>query len=206
MALWDTSKGGGAGLLGSATETGGRNLRALVLIESVLKQAGLGPKEVESIAVGLGPGSYTGIRGAISVAQGWELAHQTKLVGISSVECLAAQAAREKMAGRVAILVDAQRNEFYLAIYEMLAGGARIVEPLRLVTFAEAKASIAGCGAWLGPEVDQYFPGGQAMFPRAEMLAELASSNAQFTPGEKLTPMYLRETSFVKAPPSRIIE
>ncbi len=110
------------------------------------------------------------------------------------------------MAGRVAILVDAQRNEFYLAIYEMLAGSARIVEPLRLVTFAEAKASIAGCATWLGPEVDQYFPGGQVMFPRAEMLAELASSNAQFTPGEKLTPIYLRETSFVKAPPSRIIE
>ena len=59
------------------------------------------------IAVGLGPGSYTGIRAAIAVAQGWQLARGIKLLGINSVECLAAQAQAGKIFGRVNVVIDA---------------------------------------------------------------------------------------------------
>ena len=75
------------------------------------------------IAVGLGPGSYTGIRVAISMAQGWQLARGVKLLGVSSAECLAAQAQAEKIFGRVNVVIDAQRNEFYLATYEISPRG-----------------------------------------------------------------------------------
>jgi len=64
------------------------------------------------LAVGLGPGSYTGIRVALSIAQGWQLAGGVKLLGLSSVECVAAQAQAEKISGRVNVLIDAQRNDF----------------------------------------------------------------------------------------------
>ena len=49
------------------------------------------------------------------MAQGWQLARGVKLLGVSSAECLAAQAQAEKIFGRVNVVIDAQRNEFYLA-------------------------------------------------------------------------------------------
>src|SRR5438093_12137718 len=104
---------------GRARETGTRERRALGLVESALREAGLEREQVECLAVGLGPGSYSGIRSAIALAQGWQLARGTKLIGISSVEGLAAQAQRERIFGRVNIVIDAQRNEFYLASYEI---------------------------------------------------------------------------------------
>ena len=78
---------------------GGRNRRtartnAFGMIEKVLAEAKIEREQIEVIAVGLGPGSYTGIRAAISVAQGWQLATRRKLLGVSSAECLAAQARR----------------------------------------------------------------------------------------------------------------
>ena len=88
----------------------------------MLREAGLEREQIEVIAVGLGPGSYTGIRVAISIAQGWQLARGVKLLGVSSAECLAAQAQAEKIFGRVNVVIDAQRNEFYLAAYEISSG------------------------------------------------------------------------------------
>ena len=61
----------------------------------------------------------------------------SNLIGVSSVECLAAQAEMEKISGPVNIVIDAQRNEFYLARYESWPGARRLVEPLRLAALAE---------------------------------------------------------------------
>ncbi|HXE43306.1 MAG TPA: tRNA (adenosine(37)-N6)-threonylcarbamoyltransferase complex dimerization subunit type 1 TsaB, partial [Candidatus Baltobacteraceae bacterium] len=69
-----------------AVETGGRSTAAFAMIEKVLADAKIEREEIETIAVGLGPGSYTGIRAAIAIAQGWQLAREIKLIGISSVE------------------------------------------------------------------------------------------------------------------------
>jgi hypothetical protein len=49
------------------------------------------------------------------------------------------------------------------------------------------------------------FPGSRLVFPRAATLASLASERKDFIPGEKMEPIYLRETKFVKAPPPRKI-
>ena len=93
--------------LAEAVETGGyRVTNAFGLIQKVLATANISRAEIEVIAVGLGPGSYTGIRAAIAVAQGWQLARAVKLLGVSSADCLAAQAQAEKIFGRVPKLLS----------------------------------------------------------------------------------------------------
>jgi hypothetical protein len=57
----------------------------------------------------------------------------------------------------------------------------------------------------VGPEVGHWFPQGRTVFPRAATLAKLALDRADFVAGENMEPIYLRKTSFVKAPPPRIL-
>jgi tRNA threonylcarbamoyladenosine biosynthesis protein TsaB len=193
----------GGNVLAEAVETGGRNTAAFGMVEKVLAEAKIGREEIDTIAVGLGPGSYTGIRAAISVAQGWQLARKIKLLGIGSVEAIAAQAQAEKIFGRVNVAVDAQRNEFYLAAFEISADGWREIEPLKILSLAEVR-SRAGAGEILtGPEVAKWFPNGRPIFPRAAVLAQLAASRDDFLAGEKLEPVYLREANFVRSPVRR---
>jgi tRNA threonylcarbamoyladenosine biosynthesis protein TsaB len=193
----------GGALLGHAAETGGR--RVIGLVEQALQQAGWEREEVETIAVGLGPGSYTGIRGAIAFAQGWQLGLAVNLIGISSVECLAARAELEEIFGAVNIVIDAQRNEFYLARYEIGAGARRVVEPLRLAALSEIEKRDAAGEKIVGPDIVSWFPRAINLYPDAAALGGLASGRTDFVTGDKLEPIYLRETAFKKAPPLRIL-
>jgi tRNA threonylcarbamoyl adenosine modification protein YeaZ len=188
-----------------AVESGGRNTAAFGMIEKVLAEMKIVREEIDVIAVGLGPGSYTGIRAAIALAQGWQLARGVKLLGVSGVECLAAQAQAEKILGRVTVAIDAQRNEFYLATYEISAGGRKEIEPLKILPVAEIQSRSDAAGILIGPEVTKWFPNGRTIFPRAATVAKLAVGRNDFVAGEKLEPVYLRATNFVKAPPHRWI-
>jgi len=192
--------------LGEAIETGARSTNALGLVEDALRQAQLDLAQIECLVVGLGPGSYNGMRLAIALAQGWQLARPVKLLGISSAECLAAQAQAEGIVGRVEIVIDAQRNEFYLAAYDVGPHTRQEIEPLRLATLAEVQARHQAGALLIGPEVTKWCPGGRVLFPRAATLGQLARGRTDFVAGERLEPIYLRETRFVKAPPHRIIE
>jgi tRNA threonylcarbamoyl adenosine modification protein YeaZ len=191
--------------LGEAIETRSRSTNALGLVEDALRQAQLDRAQIECLAIGLGPGSYNGMRLAIALAQGWQLARPVKLLGISSAECLAAQAQAEGIFGRVQIVIDAQRNELYLARYELGPQARREIEPLRLATLAEAQSRQQPGATFVGPEVTKWFPAGRVLFPRAATLGQLARDRTDFVAGERMEPIYLRETRFVKAPPPRII-
>lgn len=196
------------GVICEAIETGGQGTRAFSMIEKVLAEAKIEREQIEVLAIGLGPGSYTGIRVALSLAQGWQLASRPggmKLLGISSVECVAAQAQAEKISGRVNVVIDAQRNEFYLAAYEISADGWRETGPLRILTRVEVESRAGAKEILIGPEVTRWFPNGRMVFPHAAMLGHLALNRNDFAAGDKLEPIYLRETNFVKAPPSRQI-
>jgi tRNA threonylcarbamoyladenosine biosynthesis protein TsaB len=184
---------------GEAIETGGRNTAAFGMIESVLAQAKIEREDIEAIAVGLGPGSYTGIRAAIALAQGWQLAREIKTTGISSVAAMAALAREEKILGRVSIIVNAQREEFYLATWEITETGQKEIEPLKILPLAEVQLRAAKGDILIGPEAAK-FSSGRTLFPHAKAIARLAMSPGDFLPGEKLEPIYLRETNFVKAP------
>jgi tRNA threonylcarbamoyladenosine biosynthesis protein TsaB len=194
---------GVASVAGEVVETGGGGTRALGMIDEALRAAGLEREEVDALAVGLGPGSYTGIRVALALAQGWQLASPpggVKLLGLSSAQGVAAQAQAEKIFGRVTVVIDAQRNEFYLAAYAISAEGWREVEPLRIAPQAEIAARASANEILVGPEVTRWFPKGRLVFPRAATLGRLALARNDFTAGDKLEPIYLRETNFVKAP------
>ncbi len=191
-----------------AVETGAGGTRAFGMIEDALREAGLEREQIDVMVVGLGPGSYTGIRVALSVAQGWQLASRhggMKLLGVSSAECVAAQAQAEKISGRVNVVIDAQRGEFYLAAYEISTAGRKEIEPLRILTRAEVESRTGSKEILVGPEVTRWFPNGRMVFPRAAMLGQLALNRSDFVAGDKLEPIYLRETNFAKAPPSRRI-
>lgn len=192
-------------VLGRAEETGGRTARAFALIERALTEADMEREEIECIAVGLGPGSYAGIRSSISLAQGWQLARGIRLLGLNTVECMAAQAQSAGIIGRVNILIDAQRNEFYFAAYEISPGNHTVVEALRLLTLDETREHCSTGENLIWPGLKERFPNGRVLLPDAGTLGLLAESRKDFTSGDKLEPVYLRDTSFVKAPPARII-
>ena len=89
--------------------------------------------------------------------------------------------------------------------YKKADSQATVVEPLHLAALAEVQRHEAA-GEWIvGPEVSRWFPRGKILFPQATTLALLASGRNDFVPGEKLEPIYLRETTFIKAPPLRVI-
>jgi hypothetical protein len=57
----------------------------------------------------------------------------------------------------------------------------------------------------LWPDLQPRLPQGRVLLPDATMLGLLAEKETRTTPGFELTPIYLREVSFVKAPPPRVI-
>lgn len=191
---------------GEASAASQRNsMQPFALVEEALRRAGCEREQVECIAVGLGPGSYTGIRAAISLAQGWQLARGVRLLGVSTAEAVAAGAAGEGLAGAVGVVIDAQRGEFYLAEYELSGGSLSLTGALRLASAAQVQACADSGATLIGPEVTKWFPAGRLAFPSATVIARQAATRSDFLPGEKLEPIYLRETTFVKAPPSREI-
>ena len=189
--------------MAEAIEAGAGGTNAFSLIEKVLAGAGLAREQIEVIAVGLGPGSYTGIRVALSMAQGWQLARGVKLLGISSAECLAAQAQAENIFGCVNVVMDAQRNECYQASYAISARGWQEIRPLRIVSPAEMQSQADSSEIWVGPEATRWLPRGKILFPSAAILGRLALGRNDYVSGDKLAPIYLRETNFTKANASR---
>jgi len=185
-------------VLAEAAETGGyRVTNAFTLIEQVLAQAHIAREAIEVIAVGLGPGSYTGIRAAIALAQGWQLATGVKVLGVSSVDSLASAAQILKIFGRVHGVIDAQRGEYYLATWEISATECIILAPLKIVPADEITTRQSAGECCIGPEMPA------PLFPSASAVARLAGGRNDFVAGEMLEPIYLRETAFVKAPPAR---
>lgn len=180
---------------------GGRRTAAFRMIETVLAEAKVEREQVEMIAVGLGPGSYTGVRAAIAIAQGWALARPVRLTGVSSALALAAQAQAEKILGRVNVVIDAQRGEIYLAGYQVSEARFDEVQPLAIISPTITRQDNGE--VFVGPEVTKWFGSGNVVVPMASTVASLAARRPDAT--GKFEPIYLRETAFVKAPPSRII-
>ena len=181
-------------VLATAAETGARATNAFALIKQVLAEAEVAREEIDVLAVGLGPGSYTGIRVAVAVAQGWQLARAVKLIGVDAITTLAAQAQEQEIFGRVHIVIDAQRGESYLATWEISPATRREIRPLKIVPAAELQ-NLAG-ERFIGPDAPP--PGGKIIYPAAAMVARLAHERTGYVAGEQLLPVYLRESTFVK--------
>ena len=182
-------------LLGSAAEHSPRGSTGMVLVDQVVRNARLSPSEIDLIAIGLGPGSYTGIRSAIAIGQSWQLARDTRLLGISSVDLLAGEAQQREIFGVITIIIDAQRNELYAARFDISESEIRLATSLSLVS----TSALDRTGKIVGPSASRLIPGAMDLYPTAATLARIAATRSDYLPGEKLEPIYLRQTTFVKA-------
>jgi tRNA threonylcarbamoyladenosine biosynthesis protein TsaB len=142
----------------------GHATRLLAMAGELLATAGIGWPSVERIAVGLGPGSFTGLRVGIATARGLAQSLAADLVGVSSSRALAKAALEtdpgERDAprdGRVLAVIDARRGEVFAAAYRANVRGSgvelvppRAIAPGQLATvIALAEEHGAGTGRWL---------------------------------------------------------
>lgn len=100
----------------SAGERPGHSTRLLALAAELLERAGVDWSEVDRIAVGVGPGTFTGLRVGLASAHGLALSCGAELVGVSSLRALALGGAREQP--RVLAAIDARRGELFVAGYQ----------------------------------------------------------------------------------------
>ena len=181
-------------------ETDDVKIPPLTLIDEALKIANLDRAAIETIALGTGPGSYTGIRSAIATAQGWQLARNINLLAISSAEVLAATAAANGQRGETQFLINAQRHEYYHTTWNLTEEDQTETTPLHIIGVVAACEFEA-----FGPDAAG-FPYCQPLFPDAAILAQLAADRTDFQPGETIEPIYLRPIEFTKAPPPRQLD
>jgi tRNA threonylcarbamoyladenosine biosynthesis protein TsaB len=100
--------------------------RLLALVEEALDGAGASWESIERIAVGLGPGGFTGLRHGIATARALAQARGLPLAGVSSLRALAA-GAEPGAAGRLVLaVIDARRGEVFAAAWD---GGEPVLEP-----------------------------------------------------------------------------
>jgi len=109
-------------------DASGRTADLLVAIDAVCKRAGIAPMELDAVAIGAGPGSFTGLRIGMATAKGIAFAAGKPLWAVSSLAALAFDA---RTPGFVVAVLDARRGEVYAACYAdgVLVGEERVLAP-----------------------------------------------------------------------------
>jgi tRNA threonylcarbamoyl adenosine modification protein YeaZ len=198
----------GSAVLASQTEVTARRHGELLaaMIDRVLAAAGAGRADLEAVAVGTGPGPYTGLRAGLVTARVLASALNLPLAGVCTLDVIA-RAAAEAAAGREFIVAtDARRKEVYWARYT--PDGRRIEGPAVTVPADVAgdgaAGPVAGEGAALYPELAACpIP---PRYPDAARLAEIAAERlAAHVRPEPAEPLYLRRPDAREpGPPKRV--
>jgi tRNA threonylcarbamoyladenosine biosynthesis protein TsaB len=157
-------------------------------VDALLRQAGLEPEELDRLAVGTGPGSFTGVRIGLATARALGFALDLPAAGVSTLDALAAGAP-----GAVPV-IDAKRGE----IFALLNGDPGCLKPDELDLpsgtlcvgdgAVRYRSILEKQGAVIPPdESDQHVP-------RARFHAVLARD---FGPAEAIEPLYVRAPDFL---------
>lgn len=167
----------GGRIVASVTEpmAKGQAERLMPMLAEVLAGAGVGWADLDAVAVGIGPGNFTGVRISVAAARGIALAAGIPAIGVSTLEALAEGAPRP-----VTAVADARRGAFYVQGFG----------PDRAPALVEALPE----GPWVG-EVAGAIP---PTLPLAEAIARIAVTRLD-RPQPRPAPLYLRPAD--AAPP-----
>ena len=181
----------------------GHAQRLLPMVDEVLTAAQLKRQDIQGLAYGRGPGSFTGIRIAASVMQGIALALNLPVAGISSLQAVAQQVFDQTNADRVMAVMDAHMGEVFWGEFERdgdlccLTGAEHVGAPdVFLAELNGFSGPFAGDGLTLAAlsHIDQSF---NAVFPRADVMLRLAArvwNDGGFGTIEQHQPVYLRDS------------
>jgi tRNA threonylcarbamoyl adenosine modification protein YeaZ len=181
-----------AGLTTVSTRRHGELLAAM--IEQVLAAGGAARGDLAAIAVGTGPGPYTGLRAGLVTARVLASALGVPAVGVCTLDVIARAAAPAAAGHEFIVAADARRKEVYWARYAPAAerlGEPAVGRPAELAAQIPACCPVAGEGPELYPVL-----GGKPIPPRypdAGQLAEIAAERlARGAPAGPPEPLYLR--------------
>lgn len=185
----------------------------LPMVESLLAEAGLALRGLDALAFGRGPGSFTGVRLAASVAQGLAYGAGLGVVPVSTLRAVALQAFAHPegaAADHVLVCNDARMQETYWCAYRRGADG--LPEPLReeAVGAPESVVLPVQGGRWVGagrgfrayPRLADLLPGGVPpaalvdLLPQAAAIVALAQPEVaagRLLPAAEALPVYLRD-------------
>jgi tRNA threonylcarbamoyl adenosine modification protein YeaZ len=159
----------------------GQAERLLPMLEEVLAEGGLGWNDLKALAVGTGPGNFTGVRIAVAAARGLALGLGIPAVGVTRLEALAHGLPRP-----VTVIEDAKRGEVYVQLFTANGAG-----PAHLATRIVAATPVTGTSA-----------GAEALpsaMPLVEAIVRIGAERSA-TPQPRPAPFYLRGAD--AAPPS----
>jgi tRNA threonylcarbamoyl adenosine modification protein YeaZ len=159
----------------------GQAERLVPLLEEVLVEAGLGWHDLAAVAVGTGPGNFTGVRIAVAAARGLALGMGIPAIGVTRLESLAYGLPRP-----VTVVEDARRGEVYVQGFTAEGADAAFMAP----------AGVQVSGMVTGSGVADGLP---AAMPLAEAIARIALTRLG-SDQPRPAPFYLRGAD--AAPPS----
>lgn len=205
-ALW---LDGGPGPRRYAAMRRGHAESLMPMIDAVMSEAGLSFAELDGVAVTVGPGAFTGLRIGLSAARGLALAAALPLVGVTTLEAVAA--AQESHGLPVLVALDSKRSDVYVQLFAadgtaagapaavMPEGVARLLPPGGTVAIAGDAAEAVV--ATLGRRTDIRRLDGPDL-PDAAVVAEIAARRLAETPDAFREPpeaLYLRPPDAVPA-------
>lgn len=117
------------------------SIRIMPAIESLLKECDTKTSELSKIVVAKGPGSYTGVRIGVTIAKTLAWTLNIPLVGISSIEVLAASTGRY-FNGAISPLIDARRGQVYTGLYQYQKGKIESLQPDQIILSREWAESL----------------------------------------------------------------
>jgi tRNA threonylcarbamoyladenosine biosynthesis protein TsaB len=156
----------GHGIAGRFEEVGRAHAdRILAMVDAVMSEAGLRLSALDGIAAGIGPGSFTGVRISVSVAQGLAFGAGLPVVGVTSLEALALKAI-DSGASQALACLDARMGEVYWGCFSADPAGLLAASgPLRVGPPAEV--------GWPGAKIYQGIGRGFAAYPQLSALPGL---------------------------------
>lgn len=194
--------------------------RILPMLQQLLSDAGVSLYQLDGIIFGRGPGSFTGVRIGVSVAQGLAFGADLPVFGVSTLAAMAQAAAVQQNATEVIAAIDARMAEVYIAAYtldeaglmqaitpEIAAKPAALPEVLTSLSFTSQVLGV-GTGWQTYPQtLQQLAPAliaDSILYPSAQFMLPFASRAWQqqlFVSDEQAEPVYVRdEVTWQKLP------